>query len=59
MIEDIRKTLSATADKMRAILDAAERKHFVFGLIFVKYVSDAFAACRAVLAQRFRNQAIR
>ncbi len=30
------------ADKLRANLDAANYKHVVLGLIFLKYVSDAF-----------------
>lgn len=30
------------ADKLRSTLDAAQYKHAVLGLIFVKYVSDAF-----------------
>ncbi len=30
------------ADKMRGNLDAAEYKHVVLGLIFLKYISDAF-----------------
>ena len=42
-IEDIKKTLWATADKLRANMDAAEYKHIVLGLIFVKYISDTFA----------------
>ena len=42
MIEDIKKTLWATADKLRANMDAAEYKHIVLGLIFVKYISDTF-----------------
>ena len=32
------------ADKLRANLDAANYKHVVLGLIFLKYVSDAFEA---------------
>ena len=36
MLEDIKKTLWATADKLRANMDAAEYKHLVLGLIFVK-----------------------
>ncbi|MBI3853948.1 MAG: SAM-dependent DNA methyltransferase [Verrucomicrobia bacterium] len=36
-------TLWATADKLRGNLDAAEYKHVVLGLIFLKYISDAFA----------------
>jgi len=30
------------ADKMRGHMDAAEYKHVVLGLIFLKYISDAF-----------------
>jgi len=30
------------ADKMRSNMDAAEYKHIVLGLIFLKYISDAF-----------------
>jgi type I restriction enzyme M protein len=35
-------TLWAAADKMRNNMDAAEYKHVVLGLIFLKYISDAF-----------------
>ena len=55
MIDDIKKTLWATADKLRANLDAAEYKHLVLGLIFVKYISDTFAARRAELVKRFAD----
>lgn len=30
------------ADKLRGSLDAAEYKHVVLGLLFLKYISDAF-----------------
>lgn len=53
MIEDIKKTLWATADKLRANMDAAEYKHIVLGLIFLKYISDAFQARRDELTKRF------
>ena len=36
------KKLWTAADKLRANLDAAVYKHAVLGLIFLKYVSDAF-----------------
>ena len=42
-------TLWATADKLRGNLDAAEYKHVVLGLIFLKYISDAFEEKHAVL----------
>ena len=34
------------ADKLRNNMDAAEYKHVVLGLIFLKYISDAFEAAR-------------
>lgn len=36
------KTLFKTADKLRKNIDAAEYKHVVLGLIFLKYISDSF-----------------
>lgn len=35
-------TLWLAADKLRNNMDAAEYKHVVLGLIFLKYISDAF-----------------
>ena len=52
MLDDIKKTLWATADKLRANMDAAEYKHLVLGLIFVKYISDTFSAHHARLGLR-------
>ena len=37
------------ADKLRNNMDAAEYKHVVLGLIFIKYISDAFEEMRANL----------
>jgi type I restriction enzyme M protein len=42
MTQDLEKTLWATADKLRNNMDAAEYKHVVLGLIFLKYISDRF-----------------
>ncbi len=55
MLDDIKKTLWATADKLRANMDAAEYKHLVLGLIFLKYVSDTFTARRAEVAARLQD----
>jgi type I restriction enzyme M protein len=52
MIDDLKKTLWATADKLRANMDAAEYKHLVLGLIFLKYISDTFQARRTELTAR-------
>src|SRR4051812_39375754 len=40
--EALEKKLWKTADKLRKNMDAAEYKHVVLGLIFLKYISDAF-----------------
>lgn len=40
--ESLEATLWKTADKLRKNIDAAEYKHVVLGLIFLKYISDAF-----------------
>ena len=42
MTQDLEKTLWAAADKLRNNMDAAEYKHIVLGLIFLKYISDRF-----------------
>jgi type I restriction enzyme M protein len=40
---DFKQTLWKTADSLRAQMDAAEYKHIVLGLIFLKYISDSFS----------------
>src|SRR6266496_5828090 len=45
------QTLWAAADKMRGHMDPSEYKHVVLGLIFLKYISDAFDAHRARLEE--------
>jgi type I restriction enzyme M protein len=52
---EIKKTLWAAADKLRSNMDAAEYKHIVLGLIFLKYVSDSFAERQIELARRFAD----
>lgn len=42
-LQQLENKLWNAADKLRATLDAAQYKHAVLGLIFVKYVSDAFS----------------
>jgi type I restriction enzyme M protein len=43
-------TLWSAADKLRGHMDAAEYKHVVLGLIFLKYISDAFETRHEKLA---------
>jgi len=40
--EPLEKQLWKSADKLRKNIDAAEYKHVMLGLIFLKYISDAF-----------------
>jgi len=40
--EPLENQLWKAADKLRKNIDAAEYKHIVLGLIFLKYISDAF-----------------
>lgn len=47
--EPFEKQLFKAADKLRKNIDAAEYKHVVLGLIFLKYISDAFEEYREKL----------
>ena len=55
MNQDLKKTLWAAADKLRSSMDAAEYKHIVLGLIFIKYISDAFDERRTELQAAFAD----
>ena len=43
--------LWAAADKLRGNMEPSDYKHVVLGLIFLKYISDAFEAKRGQAAQ--------
>ncbi len=49
--------LWATANALRGSMDAAEYKHVVLGLIFLKYISDAFEARHGAVAQAWGEEA--
>ena len=44
-------TLWSAAEKLKGNMDAGEYKHVVLGLIFLKYISDAFEEKHAALAK--------
>jgi len=48
--------LWAAADALRNNMDAAEYKHVVLGLIFLKYISDAFEAKHAELTAKKKSE---
>ena len=43
-IQDIQSKLWAAADKLRGNISSSDYKYVVLGLIFLKYISDAFEA---------------
>ncbi len=48
-VTDYKSELWRMADALRGSMDAAEYKHVVLGLIFLKYISDAFEEAHAQL----------
>jgi type I restriction enzyme M protein len=54
---DLEKKLWTSADKLRSNLDAAVYKHIALGLLFLKYVSDAFEERQKELDAQFRDPA--
>src|SRR6266545_3097002 len=55
---DLRDTLWKAADKLRGSMDAAQYKEFVLGMVFLKYVSDAFEERRAAIRAEVIEQGI-
>lgn len=53
--QSLEKKLWSAADKLRKNMDAAEYKHIVLGLIFLKYISDAFEEKHFQLKAVFEN----
>ncbi|MFD5920897.1 type I restriction-modification system subunit M [Kitasatospora sp. NPDC058201] len=56
--KEIQAILWKAADKLRGSIDAAQYKEFVLGLIFLKYVSDAFEERRNELAKELAEDGI-
>lgn len=54
-LNNLDKKLWNAADKLRSSLDASQYKHAVLGIIFLKYVSDAFDIRRKELNAQFRD----
>src|SRR5262245_13782606 len=48
-----------SADALRGQIDAAEYKHVVLGLLFLKYISDAFEARRDELTVELEAEGIK
>lgn len=54
-LNDLDKRLWTAANKLLPMLDAAVYKHVVLGLIFLKYISDAFKERRDELKAAFAD----
>ncbi len=52
---DLEKKLWTSANKLLPSLDAAQYKHVMLGLVFLKYVSDAFDIRRQELEAQFKD----
>ena len=55
-LNDLDTKLWRSADKLRSNMDAANYKHVVLGLIFLKYVSDAFEERYEELSKLFKDK---
>lgn len=54
-LKELDDKLWKAADKLRSNMDAANYKHVVLGLIFLKYVSDAFEERQEQLTELFQT----
>lgn len=54
-LNELDNKLWKAADKLRSNMDAANYKHVVLGLIFLKYVSDAFLERQEELIRLFKE----
>lgn len=56
-LNDLDKRLWDAADRLRSNVNPSDYMHVVLGLVFLKYVSDAFKERRAELEAAFKNPA--
>lgn len=57
-IQDFADKLWQAADKLRGQVDSGEYKHVVLGLLFLKYISDAFETRREQLREELEKDGI-
>ena len=55
-MKELKDTLWKAADKLRGSMDASQYKDVILGLIFLKYVSDAFEERRGQLETELRDE---
>ena len=55
-LKELKDTLWKAADKLRGSMDASQYKDVILGLVFLKYVSDAYDERRAAIDADLRSQ---
>ncbi len=58
-MKELKDTLWKAADKLRGSMDASQYKDVVLGLVFLKYVSEAFEVRRTAIADELRADGYR
>ena len=54
--KELKDTLWKAADKLRGSMDASQYKDVVLGLVFLKYVSDAFDERREQIREELKDE---
>ena len=57
-MKELKDTLWKAADKLRGSMDASQYKNVVLGLVFLKYVSDAFEERRAQIREELEAEGL-
>ena len=57
--KELKDTLWKAADKLRGSMDASQYKDVVLGLVFLKYVSDAFEERRDAIREELSGGCLR
>lgn len=55
-MKQLKDTLWKAADKLRGSMDASQYKDVVLGLVFLKYVSDAFEERREAIRTELKGE---
>jgi len=58
-MKELKDTLWKAADKLRGSMDASQYKDVILGLVFLKYVSDAFEERRRKISEDLESQGYR
>ncbi len=55
-MKELKDTLWKAADKLRGSMDASQYKDVILGLVFLKYVSDAYEERREAIRAELRDR---